>query len=544
MLRVRLVVLERDVRAVLRGVGELGIVHLLRTRAGPDTAPLPARDRSRELARCAQLRGRIDELRQSLDIKGPSGVATTANHMTIEDAEKELALLEGRAAQILKRRRSMSQRLGEIAAVRTQLAGYGGLDLPLAGADRYSFLHFVTGSMPASAIADLKLADNVLLVPLQSHEKRKRFVAVTSRSGGSALDAALQAAGFRREALPAVDGATVDTLAAGTEREAAELTAELGRAERETQALAVESAPLLAQIENAVGTEQRLLQAEQEGARTETTVVLAGWVPTSDMPALERCVREITGGRCAMEATAPDEVPEEQVPVLLRHSRLLRPFSMLVSAYGLPRYREIAPTLFVAISYVLMFGMMFGDTGQGLVLALAGLAMLLAGRSVRMRDLGLLLLTCGISSAGFGVIYGSCFGLAQFKQYALWHDPLEGNPLSLMLAAVGIGVVMISLGLLLNIVNRFRRGDIAGGFLDKFGVGGMLFYWGGLALLAKYAAGHFDRLPASALTLCLVLPLAAWVLREPVQSLRARHTGGALAALAESLVGAFETVQA
>jgi V/A-type H+-transporting ATPase subunit I len=358
------------------------------------------------------------------------------------------------------------------------------------------------------------------------------------------LDAALQAAGFRREALPAVDGATVDTLAAGTEREAAELTAELGRAERETQALAVESAPLLAQIENAVGTEQRLLQAEQEGARTETTVVLAGWVPTSDMPALERCVREITGGRCAMEATAPDEVPEEQVPVLLRHSRLLRPFSMLVSAYGLPRYREIAPTLFVAISYVLMFGMMFGDTGQGLVLALAGLAMLLAGRSVRMRDLGLLLLTCGISSAGFGVIYGSCFGLAQFKQYALWHDPLEGNPLSLMLAAVGIGVVMISLGLLLNIVNRFRRGDIAGGFLDKFGVGGMLFYWGGLALLAKYAAGHFDRLPASALTLCLVLPLAAWVLREPVQSLRARHTGGALAALAESLVGAFETVLA
>ena len=61
----------------------------------------------------------------------------------------------------------------------------------------------------------------------------------------------------------------------------------------------------------------------------------------------------------------PDDSTEEQIPVLLRHSRLLRPFEMLVSTYGLPNYRELEPTLFVALSYIVMFGMMFGDAGHG-----------------------------------------------------------------------------------------------------------------------------------------------------------------------------------
>ena len=86
--------------------------------------------------------------------------------------------------------------------------------------------------------------------------------------------------------------------------------------------------------------------------------------------------------------------------------------------------------------------------------------------------------SCASSSIIFGIIYGSVFGLEYFKHYAIWHDPLEGDPMGLMYGAIAVGIIMISLGLISNVVNRFLQGDIIGGFFDKFGVAGVLFYWG------------------------------------------------------------------
>jgi V/A-type H+-transporting ATPase subunit I len=228
---------------------------------------------------------------------------------------------------------------------------------------------------------------------------------------------------------------------------------------------------------------------------------------------------------------------------------LLRPFELLVTAYGLPKYLELEPTFFVAISYLLMFGMMFGDVGHGAVLALGGLAALLAGRKAQTRDVGLLLLLGGCSSMIFGALYGSCFGLPQFKKYALWHDPLEGNPMSLMSGAVEIGIVMISLGLVLNVLNHFRRGDFIGGLLDKFGLAGVVFYWGALALFVKSPAFASRGLTHLAVILFLVLPVIGWMLKEPINKFLGHHAGhpgeaggGIFTAIMESVVEVFEAV--
>ena len=86
-------------------------------------------------------------------------------------------------------------------------------------------------------------------------------------------------------------------------------------------------------------------------------------------------------------------------------------------------------------------------------------------RSPKARDFGVLLLFGGFSSIIFGTVYGSYFGIEELKKYALWHDPLEGDPMQLMYGAIGIGIIMISLGLILNVINRFRRGDMIGGIL-------------------------------------------------------------------------------
>jgi len=550
MKRLSAVVLEQDERAVLSQLGQLGAMHLTRTPAGPDSAPLAPRDRSEELARCDRLLNRAEALRQALEIQVSDGKLEPSG-WTLAQAEENLLLLEKQSAETLRHRQGLMQRHAEVNAVCERVLAYRGLEIPLDELDGFSYLHFVAGSLPAKNFGVLQqgIGDHVALLPLPEKEGWLPLIAMTTRADRTALETALQQQGFQRETLPVVEGATTDTLCEAGAREREQVAAELGRLNAELKAHARAAAGPLSKIEQSAATERRLLEAEQTFPRTEAAVLITGWVPADAQTSLEQRLQKITNGRCVTRASVPEKLPSTPVPVLLRHPRLLRPFEMLVSAYGLPEYQELEPTLFVALSYVLMFGMMFGDAGHGAVLATCGLIAWFVGRTEKVRDVGLLVLFAGTSSVIFGCVYGSFFGLEQFKQYALWHDPLEGDPMGLMYAAIGIGIVLISLGLILNVINRFRRGDLIGGFLDKYGVVGVLFYWGVLALITKFAAIQSRGLVNLAVVLFLVVPLAGWALKEPIEYFVHRHAGfrpeadgGLFAAITESFVGAFEAV--
>ncbi len=525
MRRLQAVVLARDEREVLRSLGALGVLHLTRSAAGAALAE-PA-DHREALARCDRLLARIHELAMA-PAAGPSAT------LTPDEAEEQVHHWETRVTDLRQRRQAAIQRRDTAAALDERMAPYQELELPLDQVGALEFLHFVTGSLPVGKLEALLAAvgDNVALLPLPVRNDRQPLVALTPRAGRPALETALRLAGFRAEQLsvPAAGGLE-------------QARADVAQVEADWATLCAEAAPALAAAEQAVRRERSLLEAEQQFLRTAAAVLLTGWVPETESAAVESLVREKTGGRCAIAWRAAEALPEEQVPVLLRPPRLLQPFALLVEAFGLPQYREVEPTVFMALSYLLMFGMMFGDVGHGAVLALAGWLVWRTGRRA-----GLLLVFAGLASCGFGVLYGSYFGLTALKRYALWHDPLEGDPLDLMLLAVGFGAVLISLGQILNIVNRFRRGDIVSGLLDKCGVLGVVFYWGTLALVTKYAAFAAHGLVKWALVLFIAVPVAGWILKGPLAyRLRRRagqppEAGGLGGALAESAVGAFEAL--
>jgi len=551
MMRLSAVVLQRDERAVLRDLGRLGTLQLIRSGAGP--APRPPPDRGAEIARLDGLLARIAALRRTLDITVPAaGGAAVLAAAAAEPVEAALAELEARSDRLLQSRQRLLKRQAEWAAVGGRVARYHGLALPLEGPDAFTFLHFVTGFLPAEKLGQLEAeaAGAVALLPLPAEGGRRPLIAMTTRQDRPALEQLLQRLGFQADPLPVAAGTTTDGLAAESRREQEQAAAELARWQAERQLLVAESAPRLAVWEQRAGLERQLLEAEQHFTRTAAAVLVSAWIPAREAPAALRRVREVTGGRCAVEAAAPAAgTPDEQIPVLLRHPRWLQPFAGLMTAYGVPCYRDVEPTLFVAVSYLLMFGMMFGDLGQGAVLAAAGAVAWFAGRTGTVRDAGLLLLGAGLASGVFGVVYGSCFGLPQFRSYALWHDPLEGDPAVLMGAAVGVGVVLISLGLVLNVINRLRRGDVAGALLDKFGVLGALFYWGALVLLLNPALLRKPGVAGPALALVLGVPLAGWLLRGPLEQFRHRHDspaapggGRLLEAVAESFAEAFEAL--
>jgi V/A-type H+-transporting ATPase subunit I len=554
MMRLQAIVLTQDERAVLNGLGRLAAVHLMRMQPGPDTAPLSPIDHTGEMVQYDRIRARVQGLRKLLEtspLTNESWSEAAPAVMTAAKAIEKLSSMEEEVGGLLEHQQRLVQRQKELSAICEQVLRYRGLEIPLAGSDQFSFLHFITGTLPEQNYEGLRkeVGDNVAFLPLIQQKGRQSIFAIASRQGYPVLEKTLQQAGFQQEMLPVVENTTTDRLFEEKEREQEQLASELGQLNNKLKTVAAGFALPLDEIDRFVDTECRLIDASQKFPRTEATTLITGWVPAFDVAVLEQSMGEITAGRCIIQTALPDASMQESPPVLLRHPRLLRPFEMLVSAYGLPDYQELEPTLFVALSYIVMFGMMFGDAGHGIVLVICGLIALFAVRSPRIKDVGIILLFGGLSSTIFGMVYGSYFGIEVFKKYALWHDPLEGDPVQLMYGAMGIGIALISIGLILNVVNRFRQGDVIGGILDKFGLVGMLFYWGALALLIYGQTIKSLGLMNISIILFLVVPIIGWSLKEPLEHLLNRGKGkphetddGLTGAIIESCVGAFEAI--
>jgi len=550
MMHIQAVILARDERAVLMGLGELGAVHLTKTKSGygHESSELP--DKSSELARLERIRNRIQEIRQSIDL-APSYIEPSSKDMSIEKAEDILDDMEKKCREVLEEKQQIIHRQKELTEVSHTLYSYSGFAIPLIGPDEFAFLHFATGILPQQNFERIlrDVGDRAALITLSQQRNQQVLLAMTTRDYSQELESILQKAGFQKESLPVEKGATIDSLLEKNKIELGTLSSKLEEINKRIDALREEFKDILAEIEWFVDLEFKLNEAGQKFTRTDVTVMLSGWAPSRDIWLIEKRLKDITGGRYILNLIPPDTSIEEQVPVLLRHPWFLRPFEMLVAAYGLPNYRELEPTLFVALSYIVMFGMMFGDAGHGLVLAGCGVAALVLSRSRQVRDFGVLLIFAGLSSMVFGVVYGSYFGIEELKKYAIWHDPLDCDPIKLMYGAITIGIVMISLGLILNAINHFKRGNFVAGILDKFGLIGIVFYWGALIILIKGAAIKASGLLGIFLVLFLGVPIIGWAIKEPIEHIlrhkkEGHHEGeeGIVAAIMESCVGAFEAI--
>jgi V/A-type H+-transporting ATPase subunit I len=232
------------------------------------------------------------------------------------------------------------------------------------------------------------------------------------------------------------------------------------------------------------GLRERLLDAAYMLARAAPYAELAtlmrgrgslatvsGWMPKGQVPGLQAMLQETFAGRFALHARDPRPDERTRVPSLISHPRWLKPFSSLVLNYGVPRYGEIDPTVLFALSFVLMFGMMFGDVGQGATIALAGILL-----RHRIGQYSVLAIAAGGSSAFFGLLYGSVFGFEHLLP-ALWMAPLS-NPLRMLGVALGWGIGFIVLATVLTIRNRIAEGRLREALLESHGAAGLLLYLG------------------------------------------------------------------
>lgn len=255
--------------------------------------------------------------------------------------------------------------------------------------------------------------------------------------------------------------------------------------------------------------------------------LFVGWAPRPALAELRERLRAL--GAELVELPMPRGT---QPPTLLAPAPAAEPFRPLVGAYGAVPYDNLDPTPFVAITYCLMFGVMFADVGDGAVIVAAALA-LARTRSARLaslRKVWPMIAGPGLAAMVFGALYGECFGPTRLLP-ALWLAPLS-SPTRLLAVAVIAGGLLLAGGYALGIVNRWREGGARLALTADAGVPGLALLLGGGCLALDLAA----HVPVAGL-LGAVLALAA--LGPLALGLRAGAAAGA-AGFFEVAVGLFD----
>lgn len=229
--------------------------------------------------------------------------------------------------------------------------------------------------------------------------------------------------------------------------------------------------------------------------------MLVGWVPQNKLNTLSDLFNgsgiSIESGDTDPESTPPPVKVKEHKGLL---KFLVNPYKFYIDMYGTPSYKDIDVTAFVAVTYTILFGVMFGDMGHGLVLSIVGYLMY----KIKKTELGRILIPCGISSMVFGFIFGSVFGFEDLLDPVYKAIGLSGKPVSVMdsvnsvlLVTLVIGIVLTTLSMLLNVYGCIKNKRFGEAIFSNNGLTGIAVYLCGANLASRFMGG-FAPIPSSA----------------------------------------------
>lgn len=435
----------------------------------------------------------------------------------IQECNKDyLELMEQQ--DILKRKKD------ELSEQLKILAPFEGLDFSLNQVKKYKYIRSRFGRVPTDFFKKLEkyLFDNLGILFIEGGRDANYVYGTyfVANAESFRIDASMKSLHFESVELPGD--------AYGTPLEAAgKWRSDIERLEKEIDDLDIQTAELFeSRAERLVGARERLEELSENfdvrklAARTEHEqgefYVLCGWMSEEDADSLiketkhdEQVFISIEEGRERHFGDAPTK---------LDNPKIFKPFEMFIHMYGVPNHNEMDPTIFVALSYTFIFGVMFGDVGQGLSLTLIGGFIYL----IKKINLAGIIAAAGIFSTFFGFMFGSVFGFEDIIE-PKWISPIShmttlpfiGKLNTVFIVAVAFGMGIILLSMIFHIINAVRAHDVESTWFDANGVAGLIFYASATGAIILFMTGH--ALPGGIILLVMFgIPLLLIAFKEPI----------------------------
>lgn len=522
------VILDCDLEKVTEAVVRQGVLHLANIGSLEGWAGnLAAAEISGRQSKYQELEKKVKNILRKLEETKDIDKEITEYKppsLSIEEITDKLDEIESFLSPKLMEKESQKEQLNKLEEIYKQIDIFGPLDLAKTSRGRYSFLEVVTGKIDSKNLVFLRkgLEDipNIIM-PFKAVGNEVMVLVMVLKRDHPALEKVLNEAAFEKISVPQEAAAISGDAKIEIRKNIQSVKDKISAIDSQIGEYKTRAKPVLLDFLTQCSAKRVILSAQAYFQKTDRTYLISGWIPVACRDELIAKIKQLTGSRCYIYEEKPEKVEairerREKVPVLFNNPAFLKPFEMLITTYGIPEYKTIDPTIFVAISFLIMFGAMFGDVGQGLILFILGLV--LRGKKKQfLSKAGVLIAYCGVSSILFGFLYGSVFGMENIIP-ALWMNPFN-NILFFLKLAVLFGVFMISLGITVNIVNAFRTKDVIKGVFDKAGLIGGFIYWAGVGLAIKYLMLK-SAPPSPKFILCLIgIPVLALFLKAPAEKI-------------------------
>ena len=329
-------------------------------------------------------------------------------------------------------------------------------------------LELLRGYKGFTVFAGYIARDVTLAIPSEVYfakgKDRNFFIAVIPTDKRSEVEKILQDASFQSVQIPMESGSAKSKIAENTER--------IGAIAKDVKGINAKLAEVRGKHTDFLVACEELLRAEVEQteaplrfATTRQTFVAEGWVPTADVDGISADLTKAAGGKIFV-TVLPTDFEHDSIPVEYNNPDFAKPAQLLMDVYSRPKYTEVDPTLMLAIVFPLFFGLILGDVGYGLILLVMcfGLQKFLKGDEGR--QFLTVLRNASISSIVFGLLFAEFFGFELpwtpiiFSRHLNIGGEAGGHAAAipeLMVLSIWIGLLHISLGRVLGMINHARQ---------------------------------------------------------------------------------------
>ncbi len=459
----------------------------------------------------AQIQEPAEKLQEDIRIKEAIKIVDKAESAVASIQEKIDSLEESRAAA--------NESLKKIQPFRA-------LQFDVSQILDFNFIKYRFGKFPKEYYTKFTktVYDSTKAIFLNCHDDMEYVWGVyfATKEAADKVDVVFTSLHFERIYIPDEYEGTTEEACVGLEQKIAELDQEIEKMMQKKKQLLEEIAPKLFLAKERLTIYTNNFDVRKLAACTDrgekTYFILCGWIAEGDEAKLGKDLQQDKQITCFVE----DEHSNifSTPPTQLKNPKIFKPFEMYIRMYGLPAYDELDPTVFVALTYAFIFGVMFGDVGQGICLFVGGM---LLYRFKKM-DLAAIVGTCGIFSTIFGFLFGSIFGFEDIIE-PLWIRPLDKmadvpfvgklNYIFIVTVAFGMGIILLTM--IFNMINSYKSKNLEKGVFDTNGLAGFVFFGSIVAVVVLFMTGH--SLPGGiVLVVMFGIPLLAIALKEPIMN--------------------------
>jgi len=419
---------------------------------------------------------RIRSLIKILDIDAGSPVGIKNANSVEEEVFEKLDGLENNILAIHGNHRDSTQKLKDGMNRLESLEQFEPLGINLESFSGFKSMSVFTGTLPSKTEISIHNAEIVreddmiaVFVPTDDHEE---------------VEQQLIKAGFKGLDSPIGEGIIRDEMVA-LESEMQNLEGEVEALGHELEALNKRHGQWLVVAEEHFAAQSEKSSLPLKLALSKNAFVLDGWVPEKECEGLQT---SLDGLNVDIQLESSDDEP----PVKLDNPPVVRPFEFFTKLYGIPKHRELDPSLLLFFGYPLFFGLMIGDLGYGFCYFLLGHFLVTRySHSDELLNLGKIIRTAGLSAFFFGtVLFAEAFG---FEIKALGHDYVLHKSDSadvgfFLLATGGIGLFYVTLGLAMGFYNALNMHDVKHAVQEK--LSWIMILWGGLLFIPPSLFGN------------------------------------------------------